>query len=34
MIYCRYINYIQNNLDGEDESEDESEAEQSEYDSD
>lgn len=33
MIYCRYINYMQNNLD-EDDVEDESEAEESEYDSD
>lgn len=33
MIYCRYINYMQNNLD-DDDVEDESEAEESEYDSD
>jgi len=33
MIYCRYINYMQNSLDNESD-EDESEAEESEYDSD
>ena len=34
MIYCRYINYMQNSLDEDDEEESESEAEESEYDSD
>ena len=34
MIYCRYINYMQNSLDEDDDEDEESEAEESEYDSD
>ena len=34
MVYCRYINYMQNSLDDDEENEYESEAQESEYDSD